>query len=70
VEVTTTPVVTLSEPRAVLPVTAGIMIRGYGFDLSPDGSRLFVNRLAGPGSAASVTVVQNWFAEFAGRQRP
>ena len=70
VDVTTTPALTLSEPRTVLPATAGFQVTGLGFDLSSDGSRFLVNRLTGLGSAASVTVVQNWFAEFSGRGKP
>jgi hypothetical protein len=70
VDVSTTPGLTLSEPRTVLPRSSGIMLPAYGFDLSPDGSRFLVNRVAGPGSAAGVTVIQNWFAEFSAQVKP
>jgi hypothetical protein len=69
VDVTTTPALSLSEPHTVLPGAAGIIIPGYGFEPSADGSRFLVNRSATFGANTSVTIVQNWFAEFSGKGR-
>jgi eukaryotic-like serine/threonine-protein kinase len=67
VDISTTPALGISEPRTALPANAGIIIPGLGFEVSADGSRFLVNRSTSFGGAASVTIVQNWIAEFAGR---
>ncbi|MEO6212085.1 MAG: hypothetical protein ABIP65_00530 [Vicinamibacterales bacterium] len=45
--------------------TSGIRIRD-GYQPSADGSRFLVNRSVTAAASTAVTVVQNWFAEFAG----
>jgi Tol biopolymer transport system component len=65
VDVTTTPALTLSQPYTVLPGGGGIIVPGFGFDVSADGSRFLVNRSSTLSGGASVTIAQNWFAEFA-----
>lgn len=66
VDVTTSPGLTLSQPYTVLPATPGVAIPGFGFEVSPDGSRFLVNRSTNF-SATSVMLIENWFAEFAPR---
>jgi hypothetical protein len=67
VEVTTSPALSISEPQPVFSgQTTAIAIAGVGFHVSPDGSRFLVNRSASVASDTAVTIVQHWFAEFAG----
>jgi hypothetical protein len=64
VDVKTSPEISLSPPRLV-PRPSSTIAR-TGFDISRDGSRLLMVRTVKSESAQtpSLTVVQNWFAEF------
>ncbi|HXG69413.1 MAG TPA: protein kinase [Gemmatimonadaceae bacterium] len=65
VEITTSPALSISEPRALFSAqTLGIRIPA-GYQPSADGSRFLVNRSVTAASSTAVTIVQNWFAEFA-----
>ena len=39
----------------------------WGYDVSPDGEQVVIGITAGEQVDRGVVVVQNWFAEFAGR---
>ena len=63
---------TFSEPRQVFKGDAIAVDLTLGFAVLDNGARFLVaRRVADPdGSTPSITVVQNWFAEFAGRRDP
>jgi serine/threonine-protein kinase len=70
VDVTSGATVSVSEPRAVFngdPVSVDLTL---GYAVVGNGERFIAaRRVADPdGSMPSITVVQNWFAEFARRQ--
>jgi Tol biopolymer transport system component len=70
VEVATVPSVSISEPHSLFSgQSVGIAIPGIGFQPSPDGSRFLVNRSTVAASNTAITIVQNWFAEFAAGAR-
>ena len=70
VDIATGPTFTVSEPRAVFkgdPIAVDLTL---GFDVLGDGQRFITaRRTPDPdGSMPSITVVQNWFSEFANRR--
>ena len=65
VEVSTTPSLSISEPRALFSGQASGTNAYPGFQPSADGSRFLINRSTATASNTAVTIVQNWIAEFA-----
>jgi Tol biopolymer transport system component len=64
VDVATTPKVSLSAPRVIQ--RPSILIARAGFDISADGKRLLIPRIVKTNDdrTPSLTVIQNWLAEF------
>ncbi len=73
VEVATRPAVRLGVPRKLFPrMRSGArLIRGWpdGFDVFPDGKRFVIlQRADQQEDRTTITIVQNWFAEFRGKK--
>jgi serine/threonine protein kinase len=64
----TTPSFTIGSPRKICDL--GSNSEGQGFDIAPDGSKLVIVRRPNErGTAPPIVVIQNWFAEFNGKQK-
>jgi len=70
VPLTTQPSLTLGTPRIVFSGEAlgVLMYEPIRYDVSPDGRRLLLVQSAGQGGQVSLVLVQNWQAEFEGKQ--
>jgi len=66
VDVAMSPTVSISEPRALFSGReAGAVYTTAGAAPAPDGSRFLMSRSLTTAEGTAVTIIQNWFAEFA-----